>query len=78
VKVEKAVVFNTFNAREERELTHFGDSLECLWKTFTFDLFGVENVFRRTFSPIVTSTLAQREKLLGEAAEIIENEFSVN
>lgn len=76
LKAEKAVIFNTSNTREERELNHFGAPLECLWKTCIFDLCGVKNVFRRTFSPLVTSTLAKREKWLGDAAEIIENEFS--
>jgi len=75
LKAEQTVVFNTSNTRDERELNHFGDPLECLWKTCIFDLCGVKNVFRRTFSPIVTSTLAQREKWLGEAAEIIGKEF---
>jgi NAD(P)H dehydrogenase (quinone) len=75
LKAEKAVVFNTSNTREERELNRFGDPLERLWKTCIFDLCGVKNVFRRTFSPIVTSTLAQRETWLEEAAEIIKKEF---
>ncbi len=75
LKAEKAVVFNTSNTVEERERRHFGDPLERLWKTCIFDLCGVKNVYRRTFSPVITSTLAQREKWLGETAEIIQKEF---
>jgi NAD(P)H dehydrogenase (quinone) len=75
LKAEKAVVFSTSNTFEERERNHFGDPLERLWKTCIFDLCGVKNFHRRTFSPIVTSTLTQREKWLGETAEIIQKEF---
>ena len=75
LKAEKAVLFNTSNTMGERELNHFGDPLERLWKTCIFDLCGVKNVFRKTFSPIVTSTMAQRETWLQEAAEIVKKEF---
>ena len=75
LKAEKAVLFNTSNTMGERELNHFGDPLERLWKTCIFDLCGVKNFFRKTFSPIVTSTMAQRETWLQEAAEIVKKEF---
>lgn len=75
LKTEKAVVFNTSNTVEERERRHFGDPLERLWKNCIFDLCGVKNVYRRTFSPIITSTLAQRERWLEETAETIKKEF---
>ena len=75
LKASKAVVFNTSNTMEERELNHFGDPLERLWKTCIFDLCGVKNFVRRTFSPVITSTAAQRKAWLEEAVEIVEREF---
>jgi len=75
LKAKKAVVFNTSNSVEARERNHFGDPLERLWKVCIFDLCGVKNVFRRTVSPIIISTLAQREQWLEETAGIIQKEF---
>ncbi len=75
LKAKTAVVFNTSNTREERELNYFGDPLETLWKTCIFDLCRVKNVIRRKFSVIITSNMEQRKKWLAEAAEIVEKEF---
>ena len=75
LKAKTAVVFNTSNTKEIRERRHFGDPLETLWKTCIFDLCGVKNFRRRTFSAVITSTEAQRAKWLRDVNEIIEKEF---
>jgi putative NADPH-quinone reductase len=75
LKAKTAVVFNTSNTKQERERSHFGDPLETLWKTCIFDLCGVRNFQRRTFSAVITSTETQRAAWLGAVAEIIQKEF---
>jgi NAD(P)H dehydrogenase (quinone) len=75
LKATKALVFNTANTKQERELTHFGDPLETLWKTCIFDLCGVKNFQRKTFSPVIVSAEAQRTVWLKEAKEIVQKEF---
>jgi len=56
LKAKSAIVFNTANTPDDREKALFGDPLELLWKRCVFDLCGVRNVQRRTFSVVVTST----------------------
>jgi putative NADPH-quinone reductase len=65
-----AIVFNTANTPEDREKECFGDPLELLWKRCIFDLCGVNNVQRRTFSVVITSTPEQRAAWLAEVAQI--------
>jgi putative NADPH-quinone reductase len=72
-----AIVFNTANTPDDRERQWFGDPLETLWKKCVFDLCGVKNVQRRTFSVIVTSTLEQRAQWLAEVREIVGKHFPV-
>ncbi len=66
LRAKAAVVFNTANTPDEREKAVFGDPLETLWKKCIFDLCGVKNVQRRTFSVVVTSTPEQRAQWLAE------------
>lgn len=75
LKARAAVVFNTANTPEQREKTDFGDPLELIWKRCVFDLCGVKDVVRRTFSVVITSTPAQRERWLGEVREIVTRQF---
>ncbi len=75
LKAKKAVVFNTSNTVEAWERNHFGDPLERFRKVCIFDLCGVKNDYRINFSPIIISTLAQREQWLEEKAGIIQKEF---
>ncbi len=75
LKARAAVVFNTSNTREERELRHFGDPLERMWKICVWDFCGVKRFVRRTFSVVVESTPEQRRKWLGEVAETLAKEF---
>ena len=75
LKIENAIVFNTSNTLEEREINHFGDPLETLWKTCIFDLVGIKKFHRKTFSVIITSSLTEREKWLNEVKETVNEKF---
>jgi putative NADPH-quinone reductase len=75
LKAKAAVVFNTANTPDDRERTVFGDPLETLWKKCVFDLCGVKNVQRRTFSVVVTSTPEQRMQWLAEVRKIVGAHF---
>jgi NAD(P)H dehydrogenase (quinone) len=76
LKARTAVVFNTSNTPDEREVAVFGDPLEMIWRRCIFDLCGVGTFCRRTFNVIITSTLAQRRHWLNEACDIIVDLFS--
>jgi NAD(P)H dehydrogenase (quinone) len=75
LKAQCAVVFNTSNTPEKREVEAFGDPLEALWKKCIFDLCGVKKFYRKMFRVIVDSTMEQRQKWLGEVEKIINNYF---
>lgn len=75
LRAKAALVFNTSNTDEERELKVFGDPLETIWKNCIFGLCGVENVCRRTFGIVVTSTLEQRKGWLAEVEGIVRRHF---
>jgi NAD(P)H dehydrogenase (quinone) len=66
LQAQAALVFNTSNTAAQRELAVFGDPLETLWKNCIFGLCGVTNFYRKNFSIMVTSTLAQRQEWLEE------------
>jgi NAD(P)H dehydrogenase (quinone) len=78
LKARAAIVFNTANTPDEREKEVFGDPLELLWKKCVFDLCGVKNVQRRTFTVVVTSTPQQRARWLQEVEQIVIREFSAS
>ncbi len=75
LKAQAAVVFNTSNTAEERELNVFGDPLETLWKNCIFGFCGVQNVYRKMFRIIADSTLEQRKIWLEEARETVSRYF---
>ena len=75
LKAEAAVVFNTSNTPEARELSVFGDPLENLWKTCVFELCAVKGFYRRNFGVIVTSTPEQRAEWLRDVEEILRKVF---
>ncbi|KUK45106.1 MAG: NAD(P)H dehydrogenase (Quinone) [Methanothrix harundinacea] len=75
LRAESALVFNSSNTPEEREMEAFGDPLDTLWKNCVFGLCGVSIVHRRTFSVVVTSTLEERWKWLAEVREIVGGQF---
>lgn len=65
-----ALVLNTANTPVEREIAVFGDPLEHIWRACVFDLCGITNVTRRTFTVVVTSTPAERAAWLDEARSL--------
>lgn len=70
LKAKAALVLNTSNTPNVREMSAFGDPLHALWKRCIFDLCGVRDVRRMVFSVVVTSTPEQRQEWLRQAAEM--------
>jgi NAD(P)H dehydrogenase (quinone) len=75
LQAKTAVVFNTSNTPERRELSTFGDPLETIWKNCIFGLCGVHDFYRRTFGVMITSTQEQREAWLIEVSETVKSRF---
>jgi putative NADPH-quinone reductase len=75
LKAQAAAVFNTSNTSDEREQNVFGDPLEMIWKNCIFGLCGVDEVHRRLFNIVVTSTPEQRAAWLGEVDEMVRRVF---
>nr|MDO8116439.1 NAD(P)H-dependent oxidoreductase [Candidatus Sigynarchaeota archaeon] len=71
LKIKVALIFNTSNTRDDRELNVFKDPLDTIWKNCIFQLCGVTNVHRKTYNVIVTSTPLQRQAWLDDAAKIV-------
>ena len=72
LKAKVALVFNTSNTPERREMEVFGDPLEALWKTCIFELCGVEIFYRKMYCVIVTSTPEQRQAWLDDVARVVQ------
>jgi NAD(P)H dehydrogenase (quinone) len=75
LKAKAALVFNTSNTPEKREMEVFGDPLENLWKTCVFDLCGVKTFYRQMYRVIVTSTPEQRRVWLEDVAQTVRAYF---
>jgi NAD(P)H dehydrogenase (quinone) len=75
LKARAAIVFNTANTPDDREREVFGDPLEALWKKCVFNLCGVKQVQRRTFTVVITSTPEQRARWLDEVRQIVSQQF---
>jgi len=75
LKAKTAVVLNTSNTEAERELAVFGDPLETLWRNCVFGLCGVEDVRRRNFGVVCTSTDEERAAWLEEATQMVGQAF---
>ena len=76
LQAEIAIVFNTSNTSETREIEVFKDPLETLWKNCIFDLCGVKKFYRKMFRVMVTSTVEQRKAWLTEAEAIMDGYFA--
>jgi len=72
LKAKTALVLNTSDTSEKREMEVFGDPLELIWKNCIFDLCGVRNFTRKMFRIVVTSTPEMRNEWLKEV-DIITN-----
>ncbi|MDQ1275092.1 MAG: hypothetical protein QG610_665, partial [Euryarchaeota archaeon] len=75
LKAKTALVFNTGDTPEERELQVFGDPLETLWKRCIFDFCGVETFYRKMFGVIVTSKPEERQNWLKEVENTVDVYF---
>lgn len=75
LKAQSALVFNTANTSEIREINIFKDPLETIWKNCIFDLCGVRQFERKMFRIIVTSDLQQRTKWLEEVKTTVDRYF---
>lgn len=73
LKARTAIVFNTSNTPEERELQVFGDPLERLWGDCTCSFCGIPVFHRRMFQVIITSTENERSEWLSDVQELINN-----
>ena len=67
---DAALVFNTSNTPEERELQVFGDPLERIWRGCVFDFCGIKNYYRKMFRVVASSTFDERRQWLGEVEGI--------
>jgi NAD(P)H dehydrogenase (quinone) len=75
LRAKTALVFNTSNTYPDRELRVFGDPLETIWKNCIFDLCGVKEFYRKTYSVVVTSTPDQRRVWLDDVRETVNRHF---
>ncbi len=75
LKAKTALVFNTSNTPQERELEVFGDPLERLWKDCICSFCGIPVCSRRMFGVVVTSTAEQRKAWLDEVRELARYTF---
>jgi putative NADPH-quinone reductase len=75
LRARSAIVFNTANTPKLREREIFGDPLQLLWKNCIFELCGVRDVYRETFTVVVTSTRQQRQGWLDRVSAIIDRYF---
>jgi NAD(P)H dehydrogenase (quinone) len=75
LKAKVALVFNTSNTPEKREMEVFGDPLERLWRDCIFDLCGVKTFYRKMYRVVVTSTPEQRQAWLDDVARVVQEYF---
>lgn len=75
LKARAAIVFNTSNTEIQREKRVFGDPLETLWKNCIFGLCGIDDVYRKMFNIVVTSSEKQRRAWLEEVRQIVSYRF---
>jgi putative NADPH-quinone reductase len=76
LRAKAALVFNTSNTPEKREMEVFGDPLERLWRDCIFDLCGIKTFYRKMYRVIVTSTPGQRQAWLKDVREIVDQYFA--
>jgi putative NADPH-quinone reductase len=75
LKANTAIVLTTANTPPIREREVFGDPLQLIWKNCIFDLCGVPNFYRETFTVVVTSSHEKRQSWLRKVKEIIAQYF---
>ncbi len=76
LKAGAAVVINTSDTPYTVEMEVFGDPLDTIWRKCVLGFAGVHNVHRRSFGPVITSSLEQRQGWLQETAALVGQVFS--
>lgn len=75
LKARVGLVFNTANTPQEKEIELYGDPLDALWRKVVFGICGVPVVERASFTPVITSTIEQRQAWLSHVRETVERLF---
>lgn len=70
LKIKSALVINTGNTPLDRERAHFHGPLDHIWRSCILDFCGVSVVARTLFGVVATSTAADRDAWLAEAAAL--------
>ena len=70
LQAKAALVINTGNTPLDREMTHFHDPLDHIWRTCILGFCGVPYVTRRLFGVVASSTAADRENWLAQTAAL--------
>ena len=76
LRAKAALVFNTSNTPEAREMDAFGDPLENIWKRCICGFCGVKTFHRRMFRVLVASSPDERAAWLKEVEELCSTTFS--
>ena len=71
LKARAALIFNTGDTPPEREAAVFGDPLDMLWKAQILGFCGVDDVVRRLYAPVSSSTDEQRGIWLDEVDALV-------
>jgi putative NADPH-quinone reductase len=72
LKATTALVITTANTPQDIEVKFLGDPLELFWRKVVFGLCGVAKVQRVIISPVIVSTLEQRQQWLREVEQAID------
>jgi NAD(P)H dehydrogenase (quinone) len=75
LKATAALVVITANTPQEIEEKALGDPLAILWQKVVFGLCGVSNFHRVVLSPVIVSSLAQRQQWLREVETAVDRIF---
>lgn len=72
LKAKRALVINTANTPQETEAAVLGDPQALIWEKVVFGLCGVPEVTRLVFTPVIVSTLEQRQRWLIEVCAAVD------
>lgn len=75
LRAKTALILNTGDTEPTRERLVFGDPLEGLWARCILGLCGVNDVRRRLFGVVVTSTAQERQQWLDQARAMVAQAF---
>jgi NAD(P)H dehydrogenase (quinone) len=76
LRTKAALVINTGNTPLDREVNHFHDPLDHIWRNCILGYCGVQNITRKLFGVIATSTDEDRRQWLAETANLATDAFN--